>query len=282
MDHSTLHEKLLATGSERGLFSHLPMEHFEKAPTVEAHEALAFFWDSSAAPETDEIELTDFPNLRPPVHKMAFIEGDKPLSELVGKTAGRVGFAVMVTGRQEMVRDGLPQLDVIDRAGAESSLTVQPFWEGDAEGDTDLDAEGEAGEDNEEADREVNAFPAAFLVPVDAGGKAALINGRPCSLYAPRQARPGELALDEPAPYESFPEEDADALKSWEVLVVGGALFACECLIAARNGTVGFRGDQSRHLKLDPAPLLAKLLEDGEANTHGLAHAMNVCREEFA
>lgn len=186
----------------------------------------------------------------------------------------RVGFAVMVTGREEMVRDGLPQLDVIDRAGAQSALTVQAFWEGDA----DLDAE----DDDGPADRELNAFPAAFLVPVGAEGKAALINGRPCSLYAPRQSRPGELALDEPEPYESFSEEDADALKSWEVLVAGGALFACECLIAARHGTVGFSGDQRRHLALDPAPLLAKLLDAGAAEDRGLAHAMNVCRGEFA
>lgn len=93
MDYSTLHQKLLATGSGRGLFSHLPRGHFEKAPTVEAHEALTFFWDSQAAPETDEIELTDFPNLRPPINKMAFIEGKKPVRDLIGKTAGRVGYS---------------------------------------------------------------------------------------------------------------------------------------------------------------------------------------------
>lgn len=206
---------------------------------------------------------------------MAFIEGKKPVRDLIGRTAGRVGFAVMVTDRDEMVRDGLPQLDVIDRLGAQSALTVQAFWEGDA----DLDAEED---DGGPVDRELNAFPAAFLVPVDAEGTAALINGRPCSLYAPRQSRPGELALDEPAPYESFSEEDADALKSWEVLVIGGALFACECLIAARHGTVGFCGDQRRHLTLDPAPLIARLLDAGATEDRGLAHAMNVCRGEFA
>lgn len=271
--YPTLHEKVLATGQQRGLFSHIYLEHFEQCPTVEASSAFTFFWDSELAPNQQEISLEKFPNLKAPVQGMVFIEGDKPLTqEIIGANAGKIGFAVMVSDYEQMQHEDLPQAEFLKAANAALLLTVHPFWEhygpeppphdpGAAEGD-------------------VCAFPVAFAIPVKADGRASLVDGKPTTIQSPH-SDPGYCILETEDDRSDCSEAELRAVERLDKVVLGGPLFAINCLIGAINGRGSVEGEPDSYLKLEIDSLIELLMKRGKAKRDGLFAAMHACRAEF-
>lgn len=272
-EYATLHEKVLATGEERGLFSHIYRDHFESCPTVEASSAFTFFWDSELAPAQEEISLEDFPNLKAPIEGMAFIEGDKPINqEIVGANVGRVGFAVMVSSYEQVQREELPQLEVLKAANAALLLSVQPFWE--HYGLEPPPHDPEAGEGD------VCAFPVAFAIPVRADGRASLLDGKPTAIQSP-YSDPGYCILETDDDRGDCSEAKLRAVERVDKVVVGGALFAIECLIGAINGRGSVEGEPESYLTLEIDGLIELLMKRGKARKGGLFAAMHACRDDF-
>lgn len=272
-EHATLHQKVLATGEERGLFSHIYRDHFESSPTVEASAAFTFFWDSELAPAQEEISLEGFPNLRAPIQGMAFIEGDKPVTqEIVGANVGRVGFAVMVSDHEQMQREELPQVEVLKAANAASLLTIQPFWEHYDPSPPPHDPDATQGD--------VCAFPAAFAIPVKADGRASLLDGKPTSIQSP-YSDPGYCLLETDDDRSDCSEAELESVERFDKVVLGGALFAIECLIGTVNGRGLVEGDPTGHLELETSALIELLMKRGKAKRDGLFAAMHACRADF-
>ena len=66
-----------------------------------------------------------------------------------------------------------------------------------------------------------------------------------------------------------------------QIAVLGGALFAIECLLAARNGRGAADGEPTDHLELEISPLIELLMKRGKARRVGLLAAMEKCKAEF-
>ena len=272
-EYATLHEKLLATGQQRGLFSHIYRDHFKKCPTVEASSAFTFFWDSDLAPDQEEISLEEFPNLKAPIEGMAFIEGQKPINrQIIGANVGKIGFAIMVSDYEQMRREELPQLEVLEAANAALLLTIQPFWEHYGPEPPPHDPEAIEGD--------VCAFPVAFAIPVRTDGRASLLDDKPTTIDSPH-SDPGYCVLETDDDRSDCSEEELRAVEHVDKVVLGGPLFAIGCLIAAVNGRGSVEGAPDSYLKLEIDSLIELLMKRGKAKRDGLFAAMDACRAEF-
>lgn len=273
--YATLHEKLLATGNERGLFSHIYCKDLGDCPIVEASAAFTFFWDSELAPAAEEISLEGFPNLKAPIEGMAFIEGKKPLNqEMIGANAGRIGFAVIAASYEQIGSEGMPQVELLGQANAATLLTIQPFWEHYGPEPPPHDPEANEGD--------VCAFPVAFAVPVRADGRASLVGGKLTTILSP-EADPERCVLEVEDDRGDCSQEELEAVEHVDKVVLGGALFTIECLLAAINGRGSIDGDPAGYMEVEisASALIELLMKRGKAKRVGLMAAMQSCRAEF-
>lgn len=266
----TLHRRVMERYCGREPFAAVFERHLANAPTIEASSAFDLFWDSALAPPAESISLQAFPKLTAAFGAKGglFIEGARPARPGVfgeGAAFGsRVGFALQAATRDRVQREELPHFGLLALTRAPAFVSAQLFWE--------------------DAATEVRTFPAAFVLPVDPRGRAALIGTEPAAILAPGGT---------PYAYVADPAAGRDDYHDISRLAIAGALFTLSALAAAPAGLVGLRPEagpapRGRHPEhrydavMDTTLLADRLQRRGKAARRGLAAAIQTIAREIS